>query len=208
MASNSVSIPVLSGSSSRDEEFAFLDKVAKAAGGENTYLGQLFSVSLVSWLREQIRNDFDCDLYERYATSDEARLSLQDALRDSELARVAAEKFSAEQTEKVERFRGSMVDAQREIDRVGNLLNASDALRETLSFQLGEAQNEIEAWRKKLMLTQDEVLARDISIRKLVENADGAAAVHRHEVGILEDEISRLKCLIFDAEHPGFPGIK
>lgn len=75
-----VRLEALTATSSKDDEIAFIRKVQKIAGGNDTYIGTLLGTGLMEWLESQIKADFSTDLLAEYYLQQSKYITLQEKL--------------------------------------------------------------------------------------------------------------------------------
>lgn len=150
---------------SKAEEIQWIETAAKlATANSGTHLADLFTGRMVTWVTEQIKNDFPPDLYGHMIQAD------KDAAETSSKLRGEIDRLTAELSRHFKQNKDVMDALQRETD-------AANELAETRRIQ---RDHEME--RGKLLVADNDELVRNL------EDAN--------------EEIRRLKLMIFDMEHP------
>lgn len=171
-------LPVMSSSSSKQEEIAFLTIVREAAGS-NSYVADLFCNKLVDWLEYQITNDFSTNLYQDYY------------------------EHACEETRQA---RADLAQANNRIGALQNEIAALKASIDGYMTRLQEHED-FEAEQKRRLEQKDEAFENLLQAKDELESGLTADMEQAHQeaekfVAILQDKIRTLKAEIYDLEHP------
>ena len=193
---------------SKADEIALLDKLV-ANLPSNSYLRFFLSDEAVSWLKQQIRDDFGCDLMGNFkdaqAVIEDREHQLTNLRKDLQACREDLHdeiEHSEERKAEMKRLQDSLsqyqhedADRQEELGRVKlELAEYKAEAIETVEGLTAKIEEDNEAIASMRVANERAVVVAD-ELRAVIETKDA-------ELGIQDYEIVRLKAEIYDLEHP------
>lgn len=157
-------VHVVSTASSKAEEWQTLMEMA-ACAERGSYLESLFSGELLNWVKDQMANDFPCDI--------------MDHLRHASDEVQEAQRLQAKAEAAVKHYEGTIKDLEGSLARREELMNNQTALIRQRNDEIGD-------------LTQ-QLLSKDGDYNRLAELAEDAQNALKDEIIRLKAEIYDLE---------------
>lgn len=141
----------LSADPSKQEEIDFLEAITEIVP-KNSYLSNLFTKPAVSWLRQQIRDDFVCDLYYNWQEAEKESAKRQDDLIDCMNERDADKvKYVESRQELMEALNNNDAEHRELVKRLHTEIETLATMRNEAQNNWDNAENQLRAANQKVM---------------------------------------------------------